>query len=215
MLAFVGLGLGSEGTSLGGLRWAQSADEVYAELYTSLMPGLDLKQLEDVVYSGTSGVNVIPPGIMLEGYSEGNTEKIMALFKDFPIKSDYLVLDMPPGREAVNVLSEKMEALLVVNPDKASILDALNMKMLLSGKDVNILGIILNRAQRNDEKWIDEIERVLESNVVAVIPESMVVKEALHSEECFVKVKPESKPSKEIMNLAKELEIGNNLIYED
>ncbi len=166
------------------------------------------KKLEHVVYSGPSGVNVIPPGVMLEGYSEGNTEKIRALFKDFPLKSDYMILDMPPGREAVNVLSEKMEALLVVNPDKASILDALNMKMILSRKDVNILGIILNRAQRNDEKWIDEIERILESPVVAFIPESIVVREALHNEECFVEAQPESKPSKEIMNLAKEISVN-------
>lgn len=168
------------------------------------------KMLEHVVYSGPSGVSVIPPGVMLEGYSDVNTEKIRSLFKDFPLKSDYMILDMPPGREAVNALSEEMEALLVVNPDKASVLDALNMKVILSKKDISILGIILNRAHRNDEKWIDEIEKVLESHVVAVIPESIVVREALRSEECFVETKPESKPSEEIMNLAKEIEIGNN-----
>ncbi len=49
MLTFIGLGLGSDGIPLGGLRWAQSADAVYAEIYTSLMPGLDLKHLEEVV----------------------------------------------------------------------------------------------------------------------------------------------------------------------
>ncbi len=46
MLAFVGLGLGSDGMSLKGLWTAQAADAVYAELYTSIMPGLDIKQLE-------------------------------------------------------------------------------------------------------------------------------------------------------------------------
>ncbi len=34
---------------ISGLRWAQSADEVYAELYTSLMPGLDMKHLEGLL----------------------------------------------------------------------------------------------------------------------------------------------------------------------
>lgn len=46
MLVFVGLGLGKDGISLKGLREAQEADAVYAELYTSLMPGLDVKELE-------------------------------------------------------------------------------------------------------------------------------------------------------------------------
>jgi len=47
MLVFIGLGLqGSEGMSLAGLREARGADAVYAEIYTSLVPGLDLPELE-------------------------------------------------------------------------------------------------------------------------------------------------------------------------
>ena len=49
MLIFIGLGLGSDGISLRGLREAQEADAVYAELYTSLMPALDMNQLEQKV----------------------------------------------------------------------------------------------------------------------------------------------------------------------
>jgi len=46
VLVFIGLGLYGEGVSLQGLREARGASLVYAELYTSLVPGLDLKQLE-------------------------------------------------------------------------------------------------------------------------------------------------------------------------
>lgn len=47
MLVFIGLGLqGSEGMSLAGLREARGADAVYAEVYTSLVPELDLSELE-------------------------------------------------------------------------------------------------------------------------------------------------------------------------
>lgn len=47
MLTFIGLGLqGSEGMSLAGLREARGADAIYAELYTSLVPELDLSKLE-------------------------------------------------------------------------------------------------------------------------------------------------------------------------
>jgi len=49
MLVFIGLGLGSDGISLRGLRESQEADIVYAELYTSLMPELDMKQLEQKI----------------------------------------------------------------------------------------------------------------------------------------------------------------------
>jgi MinD-like ATPase involved in chromosome partitioning or flagellar assembly len=124
---------------------------------------------------------------------------------DFPLESDYVILDMPPGREAVDVLWSEIEALIVMNPDKASVLDAINMKALLDMREIKVLGAVLNRARLEDETWIDEIERVLETNVVAVIPESGVVKDSLNKEECFVVAAGDSKPSVEIMELAKEL----------
>lgn len=49
MLVFIGLGLRGGEISLRGIREARGADAVYAELYTSLVPGLDLKQLEQKI----------------------------------------------------------------------------------------------------------------------------------------------------------------------
>lgn len=46
MLVFIGLGLQGKGLSLRGLEEARGADVIYAELYTSLVPGLDLSELE-------------------------------------------------------------------------------------------------------------------------------------------------------------------------
>jgi len=49
-LVFVGLGLHDEGSiSLSGVEVARGADEVFAEFYTSLMPGLSLPRLEKLI----------------------------------------------------------------------------------------------------------------------------------------------------------------------
>ena len=49
-LVFVGLGLYDEGNiSLRGVEAAREADEVFAEFYTSLMPGLSLHKLEKMI----------------------------------------------------------------------------------------------------------------------------------------------------------------------
>lgn len=56
MLGFVGLGLSGAGLSIKGLDFAKSADVVYAEFYTSLIPGLDLKELEDKI---DNSINVL------------------------------------------------------------------------------------------------------------------------------------------------------------
>jgi septum site-determining protein MinD len=165
--------------------------------------------LDRVTYAGPEGIKIIPPGVMLEGYSkEGTKQKITELLRNLPVENDYIILDMPPGREAIDVFSgNDIGVLLVVNSNKPSILDAVNIKVLLDKKNVKILGVILNRYER-DPELIDEIEKTLDSRVVAVIPESKIVNDAYMFEECFVVTKGGSDPSKELMELAKEI-IGN------
>lgn len=162
--------------------------------------------LDRVTYAGPEGIKIIPPGVMLEGYSKEDTkQKIIELLKNLPTDNDYIILDMPPGREAIDVLSgNDIGVLLVVNSNKPSILDAVNIKMLLDKKNVKILGVILNRYER-DPELIDEIEKTLDSKVVAVIPESKMMNDAYMYEECFAATKAGSIPYKELMDLAKEI----------
>lgn len=162
-------------------------------------------ELEQAIYAGPAGTKIIPPGVMLDGYSkEENREKIIKLLRNFPIETDYIILDMPPGREAIDILYDGIEALIVINYDKASILDAINMRALLDRKGVKILGAILNRSEY-DSELVDEIERALEIKVVTVIPDSKIIKDACNNEECFAVTKTESIPSKELVDLANEI----------
>jgi septum site-determining protein MinD len=163
-------------------------------------------ELERVTYVGPEGMKVIPSGVILDGYS-GKAGRIKKLIGGI-LGYEFVILDMPPGREAIVIMDSRVEALLVVNPDKASILDALNMKLLLEKKGARVLGAVLNRSEGDEKFWIEEIEKVLETSVVAVIPESRMIKQAFEREECFVEVEPESGPSMEIMRLAEELAGG-------
>lgn len=71
-LVFVGLGLYDEyGISLGGLREVKKADFIFAELYTSLMEGLKIERLENLV----EGKIVMVSRRMLE---EENGRQILA-----------------------------------------------------------------------------------------------------------------------------------------
>lgn len=161
--------------------------------------------LERASYRVHGNLKVIPPGVMLEGYTEENKEKIRKLLEDPGLDTDYVILDMPPGREAVGVLSGGYGSMLVVNPDRASVLDAINMKAVLEDRGVELLGAILNKSGK-DEGWIDKIENALEVEVVGVLPESKVVSEAFENEECFVETEPREELSQEIVELAQELD---------
>jgi septum site-determining protein MinD len=160
--------------------------------------------LSRVTYIGPEGVKIIPPGIMLEGHRK-NLEKIRSILKDITENNDYTILDMPPGREAIDLFSQNIETLLIVNPNKPAILDALNMKVLLEKRGSRVIGAVLNRAEGDVDGWIEEIEKTLEVYVVGVIPESREVKEAFSADECFVSITPKCESSREIMWLAEEI----------
>lgn len=50
MLTFIGMGLHDErGISVRGLEESRASDHIYSELYTSLMPGLSVKNLEQLL----------------------------------------------------------------------------------------------------------------------------------------------------------------------
>jgi len=49
MLTFVGLGLSARGISVEGMEEARSADDVYAEFYTSIIPDFDLEEMESEI----------------------------------------------------------------------------------------------------------------------------------------------------------------------
>ncbi|MCU0614911.1 MAG: hypothetical protein MUD09_07470 [Desulfobacterales bacterium] len=74
-LVFVGLGLNDEkGISLNGLEEARSADAIFMELYTSLLPDFSLKNLEKIVgipSAEKSGKRYSPGQIMLRALFAG------------------------------------------------------------------------------------------------------------------------------------------------
>ncbi|KXA88814.1 hypothetical protein AKJ57_06280 [candidate division MSBL1 archaeon SCGC-AAA259A05] len=74
MLAFVGLGLSRGGITLQGLEEVRSADKVYAELYTSLIPDFDLEELEKKVGQ--------PIEVLKREDVEGKPDEILKRAKD-------------------------------------------------------------------------------------------------------------------------------------
>jgi septum site-determining protein MinD len=160
---------------------------------------LNLKQ---VTYVGCDGVSIIPPGLILEGFTERNIKKIKTILGE--IKDwDYIIFDMPPGREAVRVLRRGYEMLLVVNPEIASVLDAVNLKAIALDLGITPLGVVMNReGGYPDELSQREIEEALELSVLARITEDRRVVESYAAELPFLLKYPRIGPSKELLRLA-------------
>lgn len=162
--------------------------------------------LDKVTYKSFHNVKVVPPGSILEGFTEYNVNKIREIIYKTPTDADFIVLDMPPGREGIKILDERCTVLLIMTPDSPSVLDSLNFKLLAEKTGAEVLGAVLNIVRNEPgEITVEEIEKILDLEVLALIPENYIVRQALSHETPFVCMFPDEEPTSELMNLAKKL----------
>lgn len=160
-------------------------------------------KLAEVMFEGPAGVKIIPAGISLEGFNEGNMEMLKTALREIPSEVELLVIDAPAGRDASMVMDDGQEVLIVTTPQVSSVSDALKMKILAEKMGAKIIGVILNMVEgKGRELSVEEIEAALEASVVSVIPDEEKVKEALSLEVPFVLRYPTARSSKEILRLA-------------
>ncbi len=175
----------------------------------------DTLDIKKVMYGGPAGITVIPSGVILDGFTKKNVQKIKNAMDTIPQDIDIIIIDMPPGREASLMMDKNQEVLIVTTPETSACLDALNMKLLSERADAKILGVILNMADsRTGDLSKEDVEKTTESKVVSAIPEDKKVRKANSHETPFVLKYPNSKASEKVMNLAANL-IGEEYVPEE
>ncbi|NOZ58999.1 MAG: P-loop NTPase [Euryarchaeota archaeon] len=138
-------------------------------------------KLEDALYIGPGGVRVVPAGISLTKLRRAEPERLVEVMEKLVADTELLIIDAPAGlgREAYIALSMAQKLLLVVNPEIASLSDALKTKMVAERSGTEVLGAVVNRATGNGfDLTAGHIEKVLATRVIAVIPEDPEVKRA-------------------------------------
>jgi septum site-determining protein MinD len=161
--------------------------------------------IEDAIYEGPAGVKVVPAGISLEGLRKVNPDLLEDVLVSLLDRAEYLILDAPAGLEksAIVAIAAAEELLLVVNPEIASITDALKTKYIAEKLDTKLLGIVVNRVTKlGVEVAKKEIEAILEGKVLAVIPEDPEVRKAAAFGQPVVLRAPNSPASKALYELA-------------
>lgn len=153
-------------------------DDVPVTLHEVLAGKADI---EDSIYEGPSGVKVIPSGISLQGFQQADPDKLRDVMRKLVDRCEYLLIDAPSGisKEGVVPLSVADQVILVVNPELASMADALKTKILCEVMGGNIYGAVLNRAgAEHTEIRSQSVEDVLGVEVIDVVPEDASVRRA-------------------------------------
>jgi cell division ATPase MinD len=134
-------------------------DEVPVTLHEVLAGKADI---EDAIYEGPAGVKVVPSGISLQGFQQADPDKLRDVMHKLVDRCEFLLIDAPSGisKEGVVPLSVADQVILVVNPELASMADALKTKILCEVMGGNVYGAILNRAARNIPNSVPIVSRM-------------------------------------------------------
>jgi septum site-determining protein MinD len=170
--------------------------------------------VRDAIYTTQYGVKIIPAGISLDGLRKADPERMEAVLDEILRDAEILIIDAPAGlgRSVVTALAASQELLLVANPEITSMSDALKTKIVAKKLGTHVLGAILNRGgyDRTD-LTVQEVEVILETKVLAMIPEDPEIRRSSAFGEPVVVRTPDSPAAQAIKKLAADL-IGERYI---
>ena len=180
-------------------------DDIPVTLHEVLAGKADI---EDAIYEGPGGVKVVPSGISLQGFQQADPDKLRDVMHRLVDRCEYLLIDAPSGisKEGVVPLSVADEVILVVNPELASMADALKTKILCEVMGGGVYGAILNRAGlEHTELRSQSVEDVLGVRVIDVVPEDANVRRAAaYKNPCVLKY-PKTDASRAFRRIAAQI----------
>ena len=161
-------------------------------------------KIEECIYT-VNGCDVIPSSPIPTFFKNGeNIKRLKILIDSIKEKYEIILMDFPPGSN-VELLDEfkDISLILVANPDRPSLVNLYNIKVLAQERGCEVIGLVLNKAHGDID--IDNIEETLEIHVIAVLPEDNKVKESFNEGVPVVIMDEDREFSREIVDLAKFL----------
>lgn len=166
------------------------------------------KKAKQAVYEGPAGLKVVPCGMSLNGVQKVRLERLKKVVLDLAANADFLLVDSPSGmgHDSITALAVAQEAIFVITPNFASVLEAMKIKRVAERLHVKSPELIINRAsgERTDLPQ-KEIESILELSVLGVIPEDIEVKHAIALGEAVVVRSSKAPAAKAFKKLAATL----------
>ncbi|MCX9081870.1 MAG: cell division ATPase MinD [Candidatus Methanoperedens sp.] len=130
--------------------------------------------IKEAIYDGPGGLKVVPSGLSLKGFQKSNPDILKDVMSTLVDGMDFLLIDAPAGisRDGVIPLAVADQVILVVNPELASMADALKTKALTEMLGRTVEGAILNRATlEKTEINRNKVSELLGARILEMIPE--------------------------------------------
>lgn len=162
----------------------------------------------DAIHLHSSGLRVIPAAMNLNRLKTTKPERLWDVVLDLFGSADIVLLDTPAGLEsgAKSVLDSTEEVLIVTNPERPAVTDALKTIRMAYNSGAYVLGVVVNkyRGDEHDMK-IPDIESALDLSVIGTIPYDEEVRKSIRLKGPVVVRAPRSKSAHAFKKLAATL----------
>lgn len=162
-------------------------------------------KIEDAIYEGPAGLKVVPSGLSLKGFQNSNPDTLRDVMTRIIEGMDFVLIDAPAGisKDGVIPLAVADKVILVVNPELASMADALKTKALTEMLGRSVEGVVLNRAIfEKTEISGNKVSELLGAKVLQMIPEDANIRRSAAFKVPIVVRSPKSPASIAFMKLA-------------
>ncbi len=164
------------------------------------------KKIKEVVYSHPSGLKVIPAHISLD--KKVKKEKLADVIMELAGSTEIVIIDTATGfgKELQELIKKSDEVLIVTTPELPAITDALKTIKIAEEYDSTVIGVVLNRfSDKNIDMTVENIEKMLGKQVLAVVPEDKHVKKSIKLKHPVIYAYPMAPSSVSFKKLAAKL----------
>lgn len=169
----------------------------------------DESDTESAMFRHPSGVKAIASSNEIHQV-EPDTFRLREVLEEAADKSDYVLVDCPPGLNSTveSIMDACDELVIVTMPTQTAGINAAQIIEKAKQKQIPILGTVINKMEQDPEKEMveREVEMMTESDTIAAIPYDHKMKESLFHNTPLVHHEPISEAALEIKELAANLE---------
>lgn len=163
----------------------------------------------DAVYNVRENVQFVPSGLSLEKMLRVDEENLSAVVKKLSSGYDFVLVDCPPGvgPDALAALHSAAEVLVVTMAEPVSVADGMKLAAFAERRlGLTITGVVINMYKdMKHEMKSDEIQKLIQSRVLAVIPEDPLLRKSSIDGVPVVIKNPDAPSSLVIFGLASKL----------
>ncbi len=165
-------------------------------------------RITDAVFIHPTKIHVISGSLSIADARNASVSSIKRHLTELSKHYDFVLVDTAPGLEErpMKIIESCGNVLIVTTPDLTSVTDTVRIIELLQRKKKSIAGIIINRHKGKDyEVTPEEIRRLYDIPVVAILPEDEHVQESISAQIPVVLSSPSCPVSKEFRRMAAEM----------